>query len=531
MSILNEQTFTNSADTRKLVDEVVEYAKQSVCSTMGPEGQYVVINNNNKPLVTKDGVSVAKALDFNEPRRNLIANIIMEPSIKTDQEVGDGTTTTVFMMEAFYSKFKDQMTFRGIRYLDGLVERTRKILNDMVIPGDVHSERFRKMLMTTSNYETEIVDTVLKIYREYDNPNIILREVPSLPEDTVETNTQVYVPGGYAADEFTPRTNADGIRALDGVDGYRVVVIDHHFSNVDAGKLAQLVLEDKSVPYQKPIVIFARNFDPVVLTILKNQIQQLGVNIIPFRIDAGGSIGAGVVRDLCEILGTTAISDMSGITETQLKEIHVPMVLGPRAVFFDRKENEHIDQVCDVIVSELQARYDQMTVIDRQTPIGLILMDRISRLSGSNVIIKVTGTVPSEAKERYYRFEDAIKAAKTGKIFGVLPGIGCGYLGAAKILFMERDPKDAFEEKLLMDFIEVLESPYKHLTGQNDYQTKNQKPAQFLDLVTGEVSERVDNVFDNAAATMTALSGGWSTAKTLAKLNNIMGRSMKQYTK
>lgn len=527
MSILNEQTFTDVRETRELIDYVVKASKESVCATMGPDGRLQVINNNGKPTVTKDGVSVAKALDFNEPRKNLIAKIIMEPSIKTDQEVGDGTTTTVFMMEAFYTSLKDRMSFRGIRYVDGLVERTRQILNDLVIPGDVQSERFRQMLMTTSNYETEIVDTVLKIYRDYEDPNILLKEAPTLPEDSVETNTQVYIPGAYATDEFLPRGNADGIRVAGTNKPYRVAVIDDHFSVIEGQSFAKFIMQDKDTPYQGDLIIFARNFDPTVINILKSQIQPLGITVVPYRIEAGGSLGSNIMRDLAEIIGTRTLTKLGDMTDADMKDFTTPMMITRNSIMFDRETNEHVNEICGGIVSELKARYDVLNVIDRQTPIGLSLMDRISRLSGSNIIIKVTGTVPSEAKERYYRFEDAIKAAKTGKIFGILPGIGWGYLTAAKLLKEEIIPENDFEKEYLDIFLDALCSPYRHLTGDQFF-TPGSTP-KFLDLVTGKESTTVDTVFDNAAATMTALSGGWSTAKTLGKLNNVMGRSMKSY--
>lgn len=528
--VFNEITYTNQENTRELVDEVVNATYEAVCSTAGPEGQYVVINELDNPNVTKDGVSVAKAIDFNEPRRNLIAKIIMEPAIKTDVEVGDGTTTTIMMMTALYQKFKDKLSFRNTRFLDMLVEETRQILSDLVIPGDVHSETFYRMLLTTANYEADIVDQVIEIYRKFDKPNITLELTPALPKDVVVTNSLVYVVGNYATDEFRPSSNADGMKFLGG-DGkaWRAVIIDGHFNAIDAKSLAMLMKDsDGEGVYQGEIVIFATNFEPSVIAILKNNIQRYQVKITPYRINAGGSLASNILKDLADILGTQTVTEFVHIQQEHLKDITTKSILTQNAVTFDPSEDKWVEVVCQGIVGTLTPRYEAMSVLDRQKPIGRNLLDRISRLSGTNVIIKVTGEVPSDATERRDRFEDVIKAARTGRIYGILPGIGWGYLEAGRQLLKMVRPENEWQEELLKEYLEVLTQPYTQLTGV-DYTITEDGTPMFLDLVTGHTSSDVTTVFDNAAATMTALSGGWSTAKTLVKLHNICGRSMKSY--
>ncbi|WNV45980.1 chaperone GroEL [Aeromonas phage AerS_266] len=528
MSILTEITFTNKEDTRVLVDEVVKNAVQAVTSTMGPDGCYVTILEKNLPKVTKDGVSVAKALDFNEARRNAIAKIITEPSIKTDVEVGDGTTTTVFMLGQFYETFKNKISFNNIRLIDKWVEEVRQILNDMTIPGDVNSDVFKSMLMTTSNYESEIVDRILNIYREYDNPNVLLQKTPSLPKDVVERNTSIYFLGSYATDEFRPRTNDQGQKTCSKDPGCRVIVVDGHISRVDVKLLTSIVkVPDSEQVYDGDIVIIARNFDPTVVTLFKQVNSKFGTRILPYQLNAPGSLGSNVIRDLCELLKVNSVSDFHEIENQPLDYTGPGFILGPNSMIVDQ-DDQWVKDTCLELVQELKKRYEVMNVIERQSPIGKNLFDRISRLTGNNIIIKVTGTVPSEASERYYRYEDAMKAARTGVIYGILPGIGYGYLKAASMLkdkleyTIEKEHDDLFN-----DFLNVLTAQYKYLSGDVNYKLGTQP--KFLDLVTGEIEPTPTMVFDNAAATLTALSGAWATAKTLCKLSNIMGRSHSSY--
>ena len=287
MSILTEQTFTNKEETRKIIDEVIEHAYQSVCGTLGPNGSYVVINQLNKPKLTKDGVSVAKALDFNEARRNLIADVIKEPSIKTDLEVGDGTTTTVFLTYNLYKVFKDKMGFTQTRFVDKLVKEAVEEINKLIIPGDIHSDTFRKMLMTTSNYESEIVDKVLEIYQTHDNPNIRLENCPTLPADQIVETKEILFPGNYGKDIFTPPH--PGILNVPLEVMCPVVIIDGVVNMIAVNKLVAAFTGYKNV------VMFARSFEPIALSALQSINGQGTTKFIPFKVEAAGSLGSNIL--------------------------------------------------------------------------------------------------------------------------------------------------------------------------------------------------------------------------------------------
>ena len=517
MSILTEQTFTNKEETRAIIDEVIQMAYESVTATMGPNGSYVVINQLNKPKLTKDGVSVAKALDFNEARRNLIADVIKEPSIKTDLEVGDGTTTTVFLTYNLYKMFKNKMGFTQTRFVDKLVKEAVEEINKLIIPGDIHSDTFRKMLMTTSNYESEIVDKVLEIYQTHDNPNIRLENCPTLPADQIVETKEILFPGNYGKDIFTPPH--PGILNVPLEAMCPVVIIDGVVNMIAVNKLIATFTGYNNV------VMFARSFEPIALSALQSINGQGTTKFIPFKVEAGGSLGSNILSELGKLVGVTPVVGVEEIYEREAVELATSsFILTTQGVMFT-KEDPAISKVAEEILSELVPRYEKMNAIDKQTPIGLSLFTRISRLRANNVTIKVTGTVPSEATERYYRYEDAMKAAKTGSIYGILPGIGWAYLTVAQTLLEKYNQMELSteQEELVLDFTSVLTQPYLHLTGNTLENIK------FLDLVTGEEEDIPTSVFDNAAATMTALTGGWACCKTLAKINNIMGRSSKSY--
>ena len=517
MSVLSEITFTNQSDTRAIVDEVVEHAFESVCSTMGPNGQYVVINQLNLPKVTKDGVSVAKALDFNEARRNLIAHIITEPSIKTDLEVGDGTTTTVFMTYKLYKAFADKLTFKNSRYLDQTLAKVSEFIGTLIQPGDITSPQFRNMLMTSSNYEEEIVEKVLGIFMNTKNPNITLHNAPSLPEDTIDHTTEIKFSGQFAANNFEPQSGFKPIRA----NSSYIIIVDGSVQSINN------LREIGSLGVDNGVVIMARNFEPTAIGQINSYNQLVGTTkILPYKVNAAGSLGTDTLADLGKLIGVEPIFNLDSVDPKLVKGSDVELVLHAVGVLINSVDTVVAKRTAEMLIG-LDERYERQSIIDRQTPIGRELFRRISRLRANNVTIKVTGVTASDATERYYRYEDVMKAAHTGQQYGVIPGIGYGYLMASNYV-ADQLPQQSDEEleSCRQLLIKVLRSQYEHLTGY-DY---NGGTPTFIDLVTGEESTTPMNVFDNAAATMIALKGAWQTAKTLGKISNVMGRSNKSYS-
>ncbi|QBZ70750.1 putative GroEL like chaperonine protein [Edwardsiella phage pEt-SU] len=526
MSMLTDISFTNAKDTRVIIDEVMEHAFESVCSTMGPNGRYVVINQLNKPRVTKDGVSVAKALDFNETRKNLIANIIMEPSIKTDVEVGDGTTTTVFMTYKLYNAFKDKMTFRNLRYLDDRIGKIIESIGALIKVVKVEDPEFRKMLLTSSNYEEEIVDKILEIYKEHKSPNIRLMKAPQLPADEIKFTREITFDGNYAHENYVPQNQNGSCLLKAGTAA--VIIVDGNIQQFGPAEFSRICEAETGM-----VVLMARNFDPMALAGINAENQKLrqsnpqsNIKVLPYKLNAGGTLGSASINDLGKLLDCDPIFDFDAFQPELLKVLDVDLVLLAKLLAVT-KDDELIKQRAEPILETLDERYDAFSIMDRQQPVGMEVARRIGRLRANNVIINVTGVTVSDTEERYYRYEDVMKAAKTGLQFGVIPGIGYGYLMARQMLENDK-PAQSDEElnrlhELLMD---VLTSQYEHLTG-NKY--TGDSSVCYVDMVTGEETVVPNNVYDNAAATLTALKGAWATAKTLGKISNVMGKSNSAY--
>lgn len=540
-----EQSYTGRAETRRLTDEVVEDAYESVVSTMGPNSELALIIEKNKPVVTKDGVRVAKALDFNEIRKNMIASLITSAAIKTDELVGDGTTTTVFMVYQLYNKFKEHLNFTSTRYLNELVQMTAKHLAGMVTEVTPEDEKFKRMVYTTSNYQEDIAGRVIQLFRDYKTPRVQLRRGVGHPEDVIEVQSNIVFEGRYASPHLQPGTP----RGVFEIKEPAVLLLDGQITTLTPGHARGIV--DHVIKEGKPIVIFGRFFEPDVLNTLiglnshinkelKNPDNGQKLYIIPFILNVAGTAGGNVVKDLGRMTGTDVFSNFPD-PETlawQLKRPADTINLDMHGVNFDASIERHAAKA-QAILDEIEPVFEGMTITERANVLGKLLQNRIGRLRAENVLIIVSGMTDAEISERLYLYEDAVRVAETSLRFGVIPGIGYGYNSAAEMIFDKIvDPleekseteqltaKETSERDLAQMFCEVLVSQYEYLTG-GEYQFGQVNP--YVDLVRGEVMDEPEYVFDNGCAAISALEAGWSVVKRLAKLSVVLGKSNSSY--
>ncbi len=141
----------NQALSREIVDSVVKDVSEATIATMGPNGRLAVIEYSGQPKTTKDGVTVSKSIKYEDKAYDLVSQVITEAAIKTDNECGDGTTTTIFLTQALYDAFKDNLTFPVKRRLNELVEFVIKGLDDFTTHVTVDDPLLRQLALTTSN--------------------------------------------------------------------------------------------------------------------------------------------------------------------------------------------------------------------------------------------------------------------------------------------------------------------------------------------------------------------------------------------
>ena len=548
-------------ETQTFVSEVVAQVKQAVVATMGPNGKLAFIANGTAVKVTKDGVTVAKSIRFDDPRHELINRVITEAAIKTDHECGDGTTTTVMLTALLYQLFIAHPTFREQKYIEECMLAIIEELKAMTIRVTVDDPRLYKLALTSSNNDEELSKIITDIYQASGDryPEIELKEGQTSKDKVVRTNG-LPIQMGFSNPGFAKNGNGGDTDFTDFVP----LIID---TNVGRGGDPTDTLVELNERYSgKTVIIIGRSVehDTVqLLARLNNNTRlrtdqraagqmvsgTLGASFVAINTNAGGSVGTLLMQDIATMFNVptfTSLDDtlLGGNINTVSSTLTVN---GTRSILSNLSKGTQfeLNKRADAIAVELSS-YEMG---DRFSVRAKFNETRIRNLRGELITIFVGGETYSDVKERIDRFEDVVKAVKSALVNGVLPGAGSSLVTAGSRVLGRilgtldpfRDGSDSAHERevgvkvlILMSLGNICNASYNHLMAQTSDEVTPFKPltSNFIEgdvvlvctnLATGEkgTSEEL-GVYDTAYATITALRGGLQTAKILANASSIL---------
>lgn len=558
-------------ETQELVADVVAKVKAAVVATMGPNGKLAFIANGTAVKVTKDGVTVAKSIRFDDPRQELINRVITEAAIKTDHECGDGTTTTILLTSVLYDLLIRHTSFREQKYIEECVLGIIDELKTMSIMVKVDDSRLYKLALTSSNNDEELSKIVTDIYKESGDryPEIELKEGQTATDKVVRTkglpiNMHFSNPGfsknGNGSDtdfeDFIPLIVDTTVgRGVDLTD--TLISLDKRYT----GKVVVIVA--RSVEHETCQMLARLNNNT---RLRKEQagddtalFAQAGAHFIAINTNAGGSVGTLLMQDIAAMFDAPIFTTLEDTLAVQIRPVASTLTVnGTRSVLSNIPDDIRalLTKRADAITTELSG-YEMG---DRFSVRAKFNETRIRNLRGELVTVFVGGETYSDVKERIDRFEDVVKAVKSALVNGILPGVGSALVTATRVALKKmilalpegkvftssehaEDRLSGFIKSLLTPSSETLErdiilglaaiayAPYNHLMSQADEEFTPSQIHWFGDdavplctnLATGEfgTSEEL-GVYDTAYATITALRGGLQTAKILANASSIL---------
>ena len=538
---MSEVSFLTLDETEALVQRVVATVSAAVTSTMGPNGKLSLIAVGTSTKVTKDGVTVAKAIKFNDPRMELINKVIVEPAIKTDLECGDGTTTTIFLTAVLYQVFKDYPGYRDQKFIEGFINRVITKLEELSIQVNTDDPRLKQLALITSNGDEELATVITDIYAKSEGtfPEIELKEGYEnvdkvIPSDGIPLQMVFSNPG------FSQYGNG----AETNFDSFYAVVVDETIRAKDVDQFMRTLGElhtycDKNIP----ILIIARSIEHDYNALF---VQASVASKCPFKrfigiqTNMGGSVGSLLMGDIATVLNTQMFTRFEDIQATELKLMsgEVLTVGSSRSLLevTSAKTTARINRRVQEIQQELSsydmgARFSQRFRFNEK---------RIRNLNGRLTTIFVGGETSSEVKERLDRFEDVIKAVKSALVNGILPGVGTSLRKACDIAEIEYTNEglvnNTSKADILGNICYALEGQYTLLMEglidpariqdednsiMNSSDWVNSYPV--MNLATGEIGTAEElGIYDTAYASITALKGGLQTAKILANTRSLL---------
>jgi len=416
--------------TEKLKTGVTTLA-QAVKVTMGPRGANVILKDGKKdPRVTKDGVTVAKEIELDDPIENLGAEVVREACELTNTENGDGTTTSAVLAEHLFvnglAKISDKVN--PIRLQSGMISASRLVraeLMDMKTP--VKDEKELAQIATISaNGNSEIGDMVAKAYYAVGKEGFVAVQENTGVKTELDIIEGMQIPVGFASPYFV-NTESQEVRH----EGVRVLVYDGDLDPTEG----VIKLLEKLFQTDEGLMIVAHKFSPEVLALLVINKIKSAKKLVAVRAPGQGDHRTELLKDLALVTGQSVSTSPSNldIKTVQLSELgFVSRVTVSATKTTILSGNMGPDQKQKIV-----ERIEDLDKMAENAPSDFmknLYTNRKKNLEGKAAIISVGAQSEIEMKELYDRVEDAVNATREAFHEGFVPGGGKALIQASKVL-------------------------------------------------------------------------------------------------
>ena len=488
-------------DARVNVFKGIEKLTQAVSSTLGASGKCVMLEDHTgRPIITKDGVTVADSIILRDPVENMGATLLKEAARKTVQEAGDGTTTATVLAHAILKeayKVADKTNSRELKNgINSAVDKTVKYLKSLTV--DVKGSMIDQIATISTNNDTLLGKIIADAFRSVDNTGVVMMETASDGKTHVEVVDGVQYDKGLKNSHFI--TNQATKTAE--LENPLVLLLE---SPVDTIRQIQSVLE-YVIKNNKPLLIIGDLEQGVLSALAMNKMKgNIKVNVID--APTFGINKQQMLQDLSLLTGATIINEDLGDDMEMIQPEHlggcVKSVTSHEDTILQVEESpEEVIRVIDEIKSKLAKE---------KNPNKLIKLEkRLAMLSAKIAIVKVGANSEIELKEKTDRVEDAICATKAAIKEGIVPGGGIALLNAATNITAK-----SIGETVLLD---AIKAPFKTIlenAGVQDVETPTRK-GQGYNVVTGKMVNMIKSgIIDPLLVTKSALQNAASVATTI----------------
>jgi len=510
----------------KLVDGVVKMAS-AVKSTLGPGGNTVLIESPHHThgiTVTKDGVTVAKAVDLMDPVENLAVRMMKEAADQTATAAGDGTTTAIVLTES--------LVLSGVELMDESMNKT-EVLRALVDISDKAVEKLRRrskklsnsmlfdVATISSNNDREVGRIISDVYKSVGRNGIVTVERSQTSDTYAETTHGIKFDRGYLSPLFANEQKKDECVFEDTM----VLVADMEISNI-------LQIENILKPIiteGKKLLIIAPCNANVVNTLAANVMKgNLKVCVVP--PPNFGYKQHELMHDIAVSVGATYFSEKTGDDLSIMSSAdlgHASKVIVSRDKTIIVKSSVRSNQEkADERVQQLRDAYENATKKSEKS----FLLERIASLTGGIGVIFVGGNTDLEQKELYDRVDDAVCAVRSALEEGVLPGAGKALyeINIDELITTSIPEKYAAEWECAFSIMrQALKAPLRQIlqnVGLSEEVYLNEHPAGHgLNIKTGGFGDLMEmGVIDPLKVTRSALQNAVSVATTILSTNAII---------
>jgi chaperonin GroEL len=490
----------------------IEKLARAVKATLGPSGRNVILDKKfGSPTITKDGVTVAKEIELEDPYENMGAQLVREVASKTSDIAGDGTTTATVLAESIYKEGLRNVTAganptslqRGIlKAVDAVVEELKKISKKVSDRTEI-----AQVATVSANWDKTIGEIIADAMDKVGKDGTITVEEAKSIETTLEVVEGMQFDKGYLSPYFV--TNAEAMEAV--LENPYILIHEKKISSLKD----MLPLLEKVAKAGRPLLIIAEDVEGEALaTLVVNKLRGT-LQVCAVKAPGFGDRRKAMLEDIAVLTGGRCITEDLGI---KLENVKLDELGKAKRVTIDKEnttivEGEGKQNDIQGRVSQIRRQIEETTSdYDREK-----LQERLAKLAGGVAVINVGAATETEMKEKKARVEDALHATRAAVEEGIVPGGGVAFIRAQKALDNVKDLEG--DEKVGVQIVRrAIEEPTRQLADNGGAEgaliveeVKKRKGNEGYNVATGEYEDLVKaGVVDPTKVTRTALQNAAS---------------------
>ena len=512
------------AEARRALEEGVNKLADTVTETIGPKGRNVVLDKSfGAPLITNDGVTIAKEIELEDRFENMGAQLIKEVASKTNDVAGDGTTTATVLAQA--------MVHEGMKNLEAganpiILRKGMKKATDVAVEAiakmssKVKDKDQIAKVAAISAGDAEVGQMVADAMEKVSNDGVITIEESKTMKTELDLVEGMQFDRGYVSAYMA--TDMDKMEA--NLDDPYILITDKKISNIQE----ILPLLEQIVQAGARLLIIAEDIEGEALTTLIVNKLRGTFNVVAVKAPGYGDRRKEMLKDIATLTGGQVISEELGM---ELKDTTMDQLGRAKSVKVQKENTVIVDGMGDKNaiadrVAQIKAQIEETTSdFDREK-----LQERLAKLAGGVAVIRVGAATETEMKEAKLRMEDALNATRAAVEEGIISGGGSAYIHASKAVAKAIEELEGDEKTGAKVVLKALEAPLFHISANAGLEgaviinkVRESEVGTGFDALTEQYVDMVENgILDPAKVTRSALQNATSVASTLLTTESVV---------
>ena len=511
-------------EARKALEAGVNQLADTVRVTLGPKGRNVVLDKSfGAPLITNDGVTIAKEIELADPFENMGAQLVKEVATKTNDAAGDGTTTATVLAQAMINEGMKNLAAganpiimrKGMKKAtDAAVEAIKGMKKDVKSQADI------ARVAAISSADEEVGQMVADAMEKVSKDGVITIEESKTMKTELDLVEGMQFDRGYVSAYMA--TDMEKMEAV--LDDPYILITDKKISNIQE----ILPLLEQLVQSGSKLLIIAEDIEGEALTTLIVNKLRGTFTVVGVKAPGYGDRRKEMLKDIAILTGGTVISEELGL---ELKDTTMDQLGRAKSVKVQKENTIIVDGCGDKKaiadrVAQIKAQIEETTSdFDREK-----LQERLAKMAGGVAVIRVGAATEAEMKEAKMRMEDALSAAKAAVEEGIIAGGGSAYVHAAGEVKSVADGLEGDEKTGARIILKALEAPLYHIVANAGLEgsvivnkVKESSVGHGFDAYKEEYVDMIEaGILDPVKVTRSALQNATSVASTLLTTETVV---------